>query len=104
MFTSSSNNFYRVFAFQSNAEPAERICTILSELIAEIRKQYPHSVTADEMVLLRESDEICTILKETICLRNVPLSLLKSAEETTSFVINLTNLMFLHALIFKSKG
>lgn len=77
---------------------------ILSELITEIRKLYPHSISADEMVLLRESDEICTILKETVSLRNVPLSLLKTAEETTSFLINLTNLMFLHALIFKSNG
>lgn len=56
------------------------------------------------MNLLRDSGEICAILKEAVSLRNVPFSLLKTAEETTCFLINLTNLLFLHTLIFKPHG
>ena len=89
---------------QLEDNPAEWLFAVLSELITKIQSEFADPIRADDMIILRQSKDICAILKKAGSLRNVPLSQLKTAKDTTCFLINLSNLMFLHTLIFKSSG
>lgn len=53
---------------------------------------------------LCSNSKINDLLMKTHSLKNIDIDLLESIEDTTCFLINLSNLMWIHSLLFTTHG
>ncbi|XP_065220499.1 zinc finger FYVE domain-containing protein 26 isoform X2 [Planococcus citri] len=87
-----------------NSDPEAVVRSILENVLRIIRKKNSTEVGYYEALSLSYDAEVQKAFDESYILRFVDLKKLKTTEQTTCFLINLTNLMWIHGLFSFSEG